>query len=103
MPLTNAEHQKWYHKKLKEKYSSEDLRMGESDHHKRKQTENLEEVRSKDRERQRKYRAQKKAGKNSNSPAYKCKGTLTKAVKKAASVSLNSPRKRSEVVKELMY
>ena len=79
------------------------MRKRESDRRKRKRTECLEEVRGKDRERQRKYRAQKKAGKNSNSPAYKCKGTLTKDLKKVASVLPNSPRKRSKVVKELVY
>ena len=86
MPMTNAEHQKKYREKLKEKHSFEDLRKKASDHRKKKRKGNLEKVRNKDRERQQRCRALKKAGKTTNSPAHKSKGTLTKAVKKVESV-----------------
>ena len=98
--MTNAERQKKYCEKLKGKHSSEDLRK-ELDPKKKKQKENLDKVRNKDRVRQQRYRAQKKAEKTTNSPTYKCKGMLTKAVKKVESVLPSSPRKRSKVVKEL--
>ena len=48
MPFTDAECQKQYCEKLKEKYSSEDLNKRKPDRHKIKQTKNLEEVRSND-------------------------------------------------------
>ena len=68
MPMTNTERQKKYPEKLKEKHSSEDLRKKEPDRGKKKWKENLEKVRNKDRERQQRYRAQKKARKIPKSP-----------------------------------
>ena len=64
---------------------------------------NIEKIRKKERERQQKYLAQKKAGKTSTSLAYKSKSMLTKAVKKVESMLPKFPRKRSKVVKQLMY
>lgn len=45
----------------------------------------------------------KKTGKTTNSPKHKCKRILPETVKKVKSVLPSSPRKRSKVVKELMY
>ena len=53
MPFTDAECQKKYCAKLKEKYSSEDLNKRKPDRHKIKQTKNLEEIRSNDTKRKR--------------------------------------------------
>ena len=56
--MTNAEQQKHYCQKLKEKYSTKELRKKESEMC--KGIANIEKIRKKDRERQQKYLDQKK-------------------------------------------
>ena len=55
MPLTNAEKQKQYWEKLKERFRAAELREKESKRHKVKRAQNIDKVRTKDKERQQKY------------------------------------------------
>ena len=67
-----------------------------------KRQENLDSIQEKDREQQKRYREQKKAGKTTiTSPAYKAISTLTRAIRKAESSRPNSQRKHSQVVQKL--
>ena len=71
---SHAERQKKYLAKLK----------GRIERGKLKRQENLHSIREKNREWQKCYREQKKAGKTINtSPAYKTTSTLTRAIRKA--------------------
>ena len=101
MPLTHAERQKRYRERQKEKLGEKALKEKESKRRKAKRLENIELNREKDR--LRKQRSRRKAGKTTAtaSPCYKSLASLSKAVKKAKSALPNSPRKRATVVKRL--
>ena len=98
---SHAEKQKKHVAKLKGHIGEDEYKEKESRRHKLKRQENLDSIREKDRERQKRYREQKKAGKTTiTSPAYKTTSTLTRAIRKAESSLPNSPRKRSQVVQK---
>ena len=102
MLQTHAKRQKKYTEKQQQKYGEEAIKEKESKRRKEKRKANIELVRQK--ERVRKQRSRKNAAKkllSSDSPAYKSKCSLGKAVKKAQAALLNSPRKRPVVLKKL--
>ena len=74
----------------------------ESRRSKLKRQENLDSIREKDREQQKRYWERKKAGKTTiTSPIYKTTITLTRAIRKAELLLPNSPGKHSQVVQKL--
>ena len=76
---SHAEREKKYLAKLKGRIGKDEYKEKEPRRHKLKRQENLDSIREKDRERQKRYQGPKKAGKTTiTSPPYKTTSTLTR-------------------------